>query len=82
MFSVLIHIQNDDPVLGELEALPGVSDTLVILKNPRRKDGKDIPYLEANVSTAMWPITRINFIEVLPSRDEEEIISFVREKDT
>jgi hypothetical protein len=82
MFSVLIHIQNDDPVLGEMEALPGVNDTLVILKNPRRRDGKDISYMEANVSTAMWPVTRINFIEVLPSRDEEEIISFVREKDT
>lgn len=80
MVSVLVHIQNEDPVLGEMEALPEVNDTLVILKNPRRKDGKDIAYLEANVSTVMWPITRINFIEVMPSSEEEEIISFVREK--
>jgi hypothetical protein len=79
MPSVLVHLQNEDPVLGEMEALPGVSDTLVIVKNPRRRDGKDLHYLEANVSTVFWPISRINFIEVIPSGDEEQIISFVRE---
>lgn len=80
MVSVLVHIQNEDPVLGEMEALPSVTDTLLVIKNPRRKDGKDIHYLEANVSTVMWPLARVNFIEVMPSSDEEEIISFVREK--
>ena len=79
MPSVLVHIQNEDPVLGEIEALPGVSDTMVAVKNPRRRDGKDIHYLEANVSIVFWPITRINFIEVIPTGDEEEIISFIRE---
>jgi hypothetical protein len=79
MPSVIVHIQNEDPVLGEIEALPGVSDTMVAVKNPRRRDGKDIHYLEANVSIVFWPITRINFIEVIPTGDEEEIISFIRE---
>lgn len=79
MPSVLVHIQNEDPVMGEIEALPGVSDTMVAVKNPRRRDGKDIHYLEANVSIVFWPITRINFIEVIPTGDEEEIISFIRE---
>lgn len=80
MVSVLVHIQNEDPVLGEMDALPGVTDTLVVVKNPRRKDGKDIHYLETNVSTVVWPLTRVNYIEVMPSGEEEEIISFVREK--
>ena len=80
MVSVLIHIFNEDPILGELDALPGVTDTLIVLKNPRRKDGKDVQYLEANVSTLVWPLTRITFIEVMPSNEEEDIISFVREK--
>ena len=79
MPSVIVHIQNEDPVLGEIEALPGVSDTMIAVKNPRRRDGKDIHYLEANVSIVIWPITRINFIEVIPTGDEEEIISFIRE---
>ncbi len=79
MPSVLIHISNEDPVLGEVDALPGVTDTLVVIKNPRRRDGKDLHYLEANVNTVMWPMARINFIEIKPSSEEEEIISFVRQ---
>ena len=79
MPTVLVHINNEDPVLGEMEALPSVTDTMVIVKNPRRRDGKDLHYLEANVSTVYWPISRINFIEVIPTGEEEQIISFVRE---
>jgi len=79
MPNVLIHIQNEDPVLCEIDHLPGTADTMVIAKNPRRRDGKDLHYLEANVSVVVWPVSRINFIEVMPSGDEEEIISFVRE---
>lgn len=79
MPSVLIHINNEDPVMGEVESLPGLNDVLICLKNPRRKDGKDLTYLEMNVSTVMWPMHRINFIEVIPGGEEEEIISFIRE---
>ena len=79
MPSVLVHIQNEDPVLGEVDALPTPSDTLLLIKNPRRKDGKDLHYLETNVSTVIWPVWRINFIELIPTGEEEEIISFVRD---
>lgn len=79
MPSVLVHLQNEDPVLGEMDSLPGLSDTFILVKNPRRRDGKDLHYLEANVSTVYWPVSRINFIEVIPTGEEEQIISFVRE---
>jgi hypothetical protein len=79
MPTLLIHIQNEDPVLGEVDDLPNPGDTLLVVKNPRRKDGKDLFYLDANVTTVMWPVTKINFIEVMPSGEEEEIIGFVRE---
>ncbi len=79
MPTVLVHISNEDPVLGEMEALPAVTDTMVVVKNPRRRDGKDLHYLEVNVNTVYWPISRINFIEVIPTGEEEQIISFVRE---
>ncbi len=79
MPSVIIHLQNEDPILGEIDSLPTATDTLIILKSPRMKDGKDLRNLEANVTTAIWPISRVSFIEVLPSGEEEEIITFVRE---
>jgi hypothetical protein len=69
---------NEDPVLGEIDDLPTMSDTLMLVRSPRRKDGKDLPYLEANVTSAIYPTSRISFIEILPG-SEEDIISFVRE---
>ncbi len=79
MPSVIVHLQNEDPILGEVDTLPTPTDTLIILKSPRMKDGKDLRNLEANVTMAIWPISRVSFIEVLPSGEEEEIITFVRE---
>jgi len=76
---VLMHISGEDPVLGEIENLPAATDLIITIKNPRRRDGKDIHYLEANVTTVIWPMTRVNFIEILPSGEEEEVIGFVRE---
>jgi hypothetical protein len=70
---------NEDPVVGEVDDLPVKTDTLVYLKNPRRRDGKDLPYVEQNVTTTAWPIARLSFFEVLPGMEDEEIISFVRE---
>jgi len=77
--SIIIHITNDDPILGEIDEMPDPTDQFITLKNPRRKDGKDLHYLEQNVSTVIFPIVKINFIEVLSGGEEEEIITFVRE---
>lgn len=79
MPTLLLHIMNEDPILGECENLPGVSDYLIMLKNPRKRDGKDLIYLDPNVTQVYWPITRINFIEIVPTGEDDEIISFVRE---
>jgi hypothetical protein len=79
MPTVLIHILNDDPVLGEMENVPAGNDQIIIVKNPRRRDGKDLPYLEQNVTLVAWPLTRINFIEIMPTGEEEDIITFIRE---
>lgn len=79
MPSVILHISNEDPVLGEMEDVPGINDSIVVLRNPRRRDGKDLPHIDPNVTTVIWPLNRINYIEVLPSAEEEEIITHVRE---
>jgi len=49
------------------------------LQNPRRLDGKDLHYLSEGVVTVYWPISRINFIEVIRGEEEEDLIGFVRE---
>ncbi len=79
MPSVILHISNEEPVIGEVDEIPAMSDLLIQLKNPRRRDGKDLEYLEANVSVVIWPMHRVNFIEVIPSGEDDDIISFVRD---
>jgi hypothetical protein len=78
-YTIVLHIQNTDPVVGEVEQLPNPIDNLVILANPRRLDGKDVAYLAENAISVAWPVDRLNFIEVLPGKEDEEIIGFVRE---
>ena len=75
----LVHVKNEDPIVAELDEIPSATDNLIILKNPRRRDGKDIHYLDNQVTLVIFPYERINFVEILPGAEEEEIISFVRE---
>ncbi|OGO69866.1 MAG: hypothetical protein A2Z37_18265 [Chloroflexi bacterium RBG_19FT_COMBO_62_14] len=77
--TVLLHLSGEDPVVGEVEELPAPSDTTITISNPRRRDGKDLPYLEGNVVTVVWPIHRVNFMEIMPTAEEERLIGFVRE---
>jgi hypothetical protein len=76
--SVIVHISNEDPVVCEVDKLPDPTDQVVIIHNPRRRDGKDLHYLEDNVSTIIVPWIRINFIQVMPSAEVEDVISIVR----
>lgn len=78
-YTVIIHIQNQDPVLAEVEELPTTQDTMVKAMNPRRTDGKELHNLAESVVIVYWPLDRVNFIEVVAGHEEEEIIGFVRE---
>jgi hypothetical protein len=51
-------MQNEDPIVGEVDELPSKTDAIIYLSNPRRRDGKDLPYLEENVTKVAWPIAR------------------------
>lgn len=77
--SIIVHISNEDPIVCEVEELPGATDQVITVSNPRRRDGKDIHYLEADVNMMVIPWNRINFVQVLPSTETEDVISFVRE---
>ena len=77
--SVVIHIANEDPILGEMEALPGPGATTILVNNPRKRDGKDLHYLLDNVTSVIWPMERVNFIEIMPSEIEDSVITPWRE---
>lgn len=78
-YSVILHIPGEMSVIGEVDELPKPADNLILISNPRLRDGKDIHYLEHNVVKVIWPINKITLIEILESEEEEHLIGFVRE---
>ncbi|HRJ57522.1 MAG TPA: hypothetical protein PK152_06560 [Anaerolineales bacterium] len=77
--TVILHIPNETSVLGEIDELPKPTDNIVVVTNPRQKDGKDLHYIDHGTVKVIWPLMKIAFIEVLGDAEEEKIIGFVRE---
>ena len=78
-FQIQVHISGDDPVVLDVDELPDMNAQWVVGTNPRRRDQKEVSYILREVNQVMFPITRINFIQILPSEQEEDIPTFVRE---
>ncbi len=78
-FQIQVHVTGDDPVVMDVDELPGPTDQWIVGTNPRRRDQKEVAYVLREVNQVMFPINRINFIQILPSETTEEVPTFVRE---
>lgn len=78
-YSIILHLSGEPSVVGEIDELPEKTDTLITINNPRLRDGKDVHYIEPNVTKVIWPIAKVALIEILESAEEETLIGFVRE---
>jgi hypothetical protein len=76
--SVILHIMGETAILGEVEELPKPTDNIIVVSNPRQRDGKDLHYIDNNVVRVIWPIAKVSFIEILEDAEDEKIIGFVR----
>jgi hypothetical protein len=76
---IILHIRNVDPILAEIDELPNPDDQILIVRNPRFRDGRDIHFIERDVKTVIWPLKELTLIEVLTDEQKEDIIGFVRE---
>jgi hypothetical protein len=78
-YSVILHVSGETAILGEVDELPKPTDNIITISNPRQRDGKDLHYIDSNVVKVIWPIPKVNFIEILENAEEEKIIGFVRD---
>jgi hypothetical protein len=78
-YTIVLHPTGEEPIVGEIENLPSMSDVAITINNPRRLDGKELHYLAENVITVIWPLSRLNFIEIMPTKEEEKITGFYRD---
>jgi hypothetical protein len=79
MQSIVVHIANEDAIVCEIDNLPDPKDQSILVHNLRRRDGKDVHYLDEEVTSVIFPLQRINFIQILPSGEISEVVGFVRE---
>ena len=76
--TVIVHVMGEDPFVAEMEEIPQPSDQSITLLNPRRRDNKPLHYLERDTLSVIFPLHRINFIEITPSQETEEVDLFFR----
>jgi hypothetical protein len=81
MRSVIAHITQEDPFLAEMVELPKSTDTCAEFFNPRLRDGKPLRYASPGMSSMIFPMHRVMFIEVMASEEERaQVVEFFRER--
>jgi hypothetical protein len=70
MYSILVHIANQEPVKLDVEELPKPTDNCIIGKNPRDRSDRELAQIDEGVTTVIYPWHRISYIQVLPSGED------------
>jgi hypothetical protein len=78
-YTLIVHLENEDAVMGEVEELPEPSAQYLMISSPRLRDGRDVTYLSPETNIVIYPWNRIHSIEILPTETDEQIVTFVRE---
>jgi hypothetical protein len=72
MYTILLHVPDSpEPIKAEVDELPDPTSSCLLIKNPRTRSEKEIHGLEDGVTMLIYPWWRINYIQVLPSGDEQ-----------
>lgn len=71
MISLLLHISNSEPIKVDVEEMPHPQDQVIVGKNPRERSDKELEIFDEGVTTVIFPLWRINYVQVLPSPEDE-----------
>lgn len=63
--SVVVHLMGEDAFVAELDALPNPTDQYVVLRNIRKRDGKELAYVTHGATAFLFPWHRITFLETM-----------------
>jgi len=63
---VILHLENDLPVMADIEEMPGGADVMLRCTNVRLLDGKRPAFVHDPKSIFVMPLSRIRVIEVPP----------------
>jgi len=60
----IVHIQNEQPLLADLPAIPAAGDACLVCTNVRGTDGKPPVFVGSSDSTFVFPLGHVRFIEI------------------
>jgi hypothetical protein len=74
-----LHVLDEEPIIVDVDELPDPYSQYIVGANPRRRGDKVVDYILEDVTRVIYPWWRINFIQILPTAEEEEVTTFVRD---
>lgn len=69
--NVVVHINNEQPIIVDLVAEPSPSDVALLCKNVRTLNGKKPVFIDKVDSTFLMPLAAIRFVEIHRQSVEE-----------
>lgn len=87
----VLHFANDQPLVGDLKALPTAADVCLVITNLRFVDGRRPAFIDHQDSWFLYPLNQIRFIEIpadamagaeeLPALPPGDLVEAVEEPD-
>lgn len=74
-----LHVSGEEPVVIDVDEFPDPNSQFVVGANPRRRGDKPVEYILEEVTRVIYPWWRINFVQILPTAEDEEVTTFVRD---
>jgi hypothetical protein len=63
--TVVVHLMGEDAFVAEVDDLPDPNHAYVLLRNPRKRDGKELPYVTTGAQAFLYPWHRLSFLEMM-----------------
>jgi|SwirhisoilCB2_FD_contig_91_2051501_length_1215_multi_10_in_0_out_0_3 hypothetical protein len=78
---VILHVHNEDPIVAEVDDLPDPSHNYLLIRNPRKRDGKVLNHVTDGATAFIYPWTRITFVEIMDeTQQSNSVVPFFREE--
>ena len=78
---VVIHVHNEDPFVAEMDDVPNPNDNFLLVRNPRKRDGKSLTFITTGATSFIYPWNRISFVELMDeAQTQDSVVGFFREE--
>ena len=77
--TIMLHLTDEELILGEIDQLPNPADQFMIIHKPRQRNGTILAHLQENVSIILVPWHQIAYVQLMPGSEIDEVIGFIRE---